>query len=237
MSAMLMAGCGGLGRPGNDAALRTTVEVDYLSVDTPLEFVPGALEYGLDPWASHDVELSIWTDDWVQRFAIYDRYTVDGGRLMPADGASLSELVVSDAGPFGAEFAVEVPGLDLGEHRFTLELHVHLEPAPAIGDALEAEDRVVSVDFVYDVYWADSPLDEFCATADQLLRGTNHFSPEAFIEAGAGVLSSDQMAGFEGAASYYHEEAERMHLDPNPIFDLVEDVCDVSYGERWEAFD
>jgi hypothetical protein len=233
----VLAGCGGLGGPSTNAVLRATVEVEYVSMDTTLGFVPGALEYGHQPWFSHPVEFSIWTDDWVQRVSLYDHYETDGSEFVAAQDAVLTEHLLSDEGASGGDIVFDVGLLNAGEHTFSLSIPVHLEPSPAVGDALQPEDRMLTVDFVYDVYWAETPLDEFCARADQVLRAnTVRFSPEAFLEAGSGVLTAAQLDSFEKASDYFEAEKRLGHTDPNPFFDLVEEICNVSYTDRWEAF-
>lgn len=218
-----------------DGMLHAIVTVDYQTDDTTLEIITGPLDFKGVPWASHDVEFRIWTDGYIQDVGFYDKYRISGMDLVPTSGATLQTYRLSDRGPFGGSFQIEVPQMQEGESRISFSVPIHLSPSRDNG--LSAKDTVLTVDFVYQVFWAESPLVAYCARADQLLwQNTDTFSPESFISEGAGVLSPEQIAQFEQAVEDYNDEVtSNLHWDPSDFFDLIEEICDVEYPERWQA--
>lgn len=197
-------------------------------------FRPGELSYGAEPWISHQVAVDIGTDDSVQTFVIFDRYLVEDSELVPAPGAEEREYTLWDAG--SATFEVIVPGeLEVGEHRVRLKLPVHLKASYPGATREDDGETIQTVEFVYEVFRAESPLVTFCARADQLLWERSPFTPQKFLEIGEGVLTPDQAARFEEAIRVYEEKAADQLWDPNDFFDLIEEICDVKYEERWMA--
>lgn len=203
-----------------------------------LKFRPGPIEVGGDPWLTHTVTVDVATDAYVQTVTLADRYVVDGSNLVPAPGSVETEHIISDeTTPGETSFVVEGGQLSEGEHSYTLAVPVHFEPKPEHADQFSPGDVTLEVVFSYDVFRAESVLAVWCVRADQLLWGDADFSPEAFAEEGEGILTPEQVAAFEQAAVEFNEEAEtNLHQDPSRFFDLVEEICDVSYQERWEGW-
>jgi len=236
ISGLVVAACGNGATAGQEAELRATVDVEYLDLEATLVLRPGELRYGSEPWISHQVAVDIGTDDFVQTFVIFDRYLVEGSELVPAPGAEKREYTLWDEDPGSATFEVMVPGeLEVGEHRVRLELPVHLEASYPGATRDDDRETIQTVEFVYEVFRAESPLVTFCAQADQLLWEIDPFSPQEFLEIGEGVLTPDQIARFEEAIRVYEEKAADQLWDPNDFFDLIEEICDVKYKERWMA--
>lgn len=236
ISGLIVAACGDGATAGREGELRATVEMEYLDIEPTLVFRPGELRYASNPWVIHEVVVDIGTDDFVQTFVIFDRYLVQDSELVPGSGAEKREFTLWDEGPMSATLEVVVPEeLPEGEHRVRLDIPVHLEAS--YPGATRADDRetIQTVEFVYEVFRAESPLVTFCARADQILWERSPFTPQKFIDIGEDVLSPDQIVRFEEAIRIYEEKAANQLFDPNDFFDLIEEICDVEYKERWMA--
>lgn len=167
--AVLIASCGvwGTGESGEDV-LRVAATVDYVSEDSTLVFRPGDVEFGTEVWASQTVEFEIATDDWIQHLSLHDRYVVDGSELVPTPDSEKHEYSLSDQGPFGGSFQVEVPELSEGDHSVSLSIPLSLEPSPAVGDALEPREMTLAIDLVYHVWAESAEIDPGFPTVEEL---------------------------------------------------------------------
>ncbi len=230
-----VVGCADPGSaPGEGDPLRATVSIEYLSHDFPLEFKPGAIEFGKDPWATHEVSVSIATDEYTQYVTLHDRYVIDGKTLAPAAEAVPTEYAIFDEST-GAGFDVDVGILSPGIHSFAMSVPIRLEPQPRNAGSVEPDEIVMEIEFVYDVFHETSPLVTYCARADQLLmKSSIEFSPDLLIEQGADSLAPEQISRLESARGRFESTlAAQATIDPHEFFDLIEEFCDVSYPERW----
>lgn len=169
--ALLVAGCGGLGgggSPAGDSVLRVAASVDYPSQEPTLTFWSGDVEFGTDVWATHTVEFEIATDEWIQHVTLHDLYVVDGSELVPAEGSEEHEYTLSDEGPFGGAFNVEVGELAEGDHPVSLSVPLSLEPQPRHADAAEARDLRLAVELVYHVWTEPTDVDPGFPTVEEL---------------------------------------------------------------------
>ena len=233
--ALILAACGGGATAGQKGELRATVEVEYPGLPENLEFRPGEMQYGPDTWATHQVAIQSYYDGRIQTFSLFNRYRVRSGELVPAPGAERQEYRIFDGREWGT-FRVEIlEAPPVGTLRARLAVPIHIEPFGPERASVTEEDITLTVEFVYEVFWAETPLVAFCARADQLLWETSPFTPQKFIEVGEGVLTPDQVARFEEAIQVYKERAARLELNPNDFFDLVEEICDAKYNKRWIA--
>lgn len=220
----------------SEASVRALVEIE--SDGEWLRFHAGPIDFEGETW-SHQVEFELGTDDRLPTFTLSDTFLVDGEGIAPPPSATATVYELSDIESTVQSFDVIVEALPPGTHRFPIAIDVHLQPNPRFDYGYEPVDAVVDLDLVYEVFRVESELDYYCARADQLLwEDTFHFSPKAFMEEGEAALSRGQIASLEAAVSEYEEtfEQTRGRLDPNPIFDLIEDFCDVEYPERWAAW-
>ena len=149
-----------------------------------------------------------------------------------------TEHVISNqTTPGETGFVIELDEMPEGEHSFTMAVPLHIEPRPEHENQFEPDDLTLQVVFTYEVFRAESELAVWCVRADQLLWNDSEFSPESFAEEGQGILTPAQVAAFEEAAVAFNEEVEtNLAWDPNQFFDLVEEICGVSYPERWIAY-
>jgi hypothetical protein len=123
---------------------RATVLIENLSDDVTLEFKPGVLEFGADPWARHDVTVSIATDEYIQHVTLHDRYVIDDNSVAPASDALATEIAFSDQNA-GSTFVVDVRALSAGVHNFVMAIPVRRTIAQGAGVnrvSREREDRV-----------------------------------------------------------------------------------------------
>lgn len=79
----------------------------------------------------------------------------------------------------------------------------------------------------------DSALVAFCEEADNLLASSDTFSAERFVTTADKTLDRDRAAEFVAAANRYDDEASAGSWDPREFFDLTEEICDITYRERW----
>lgn len=233
---LALIGCAdpGSGSNGDDDPIRAIVSIEHDSEDFTLEFKPGLLEFGSDPWAHHDVSVSIATDEYTQHLTLHDRYVIDGGTIAPAADAPTTEFALSDQSS-EATFAVDVQALSPGVHNFAMSIPVRLESSPRNAGSMDPEEIVVEIEFIYDVFLESSPLVTYCARADQLLtKGSIDFSPDVLVEEGAEALTPQQTSRMEAALESFDSKlADQATIDPNEFFDLIEEFCGVSYPERW----
>jgi hypothetical protein len=231
-----VVGCAdaGTGAGGDDDPLRATVTIEYLSHDFTLEFKPGVLEFGSDPWARHEVAVQIATDGYIQHVTLHDQYLIDGGAIAQKSGSLPTEYVLSDERPT-ASFAIDVEPLSVGIHRVAMLVPIRLEPQPRNAGSVESDQIVMEIEFVYDVFIETSPLVTYCARADQLLTNSSmNFSPDHLIQQGADALGPEQISRLEAARGRFEATlAAQATIDPDEFFDLIEEFCDVSYPERW----
>jgi hypothetical protein len=180
-----------------------------------LVFRPGDVEFGTDVWASHTVEFEIATDDWIQHVSLHDRYVIDGSELVPAAGAEDHEYMLSDEGPFGGAFDVDIGELAEGDHRVSLSVPLSLEPSPAVGDVLDPKDLNLTVDLVYHVWTESADIDPGFPTVEELNAADieNAQDLNEFLGCG-GVMSfhhssvNDASDALSLASSYVRDMAE-----------------------------
>lgn len=201
--------------------------------DDALWFRPGVLRIGSGPWASHDVTVDITTDDLIQTVWLYDRYVVEAAALVPAPGAVEGAHELWDAQPT-ASFEVLVPEMSPGEHRVTLSVPALREPIPGLEELYDLEERSVSVLLTYDVFRGDSKH-LFCARADQMLQSPQDFDAELLVMSGEELLDGEDKTQLENASQVFSGQPGD-DVDPGPFFDAVEDICAVTYRERWFQF-
>jgi hypothetical protein len=93
---------------------------------------------------------------------------MEGSELVPAPDAENHEFSLSDQGPFGGSFQVDVPELPEGDHPVSLSIPLSLEPSPAVGDALEPRDMTLAIDLVYHVWTEPADIDPGFPTVEEL---------------------------------------------------------------------
>lgn len=231
--AVTLIACGSPDSGGTGTGpLRATVAVDYLEGDPTIELRPERIVFGQDRWATHDVTFAIWTDDYVQHFSLHDSYVLEDGSLVPTDDTD-TDYVLSDDGPLEGSFTVHMGELSPGENRATLEFPVRLEIKPEHRGQIEPREYTFRADLVYDVYRADSPMTIFCTEADHLLSSETRFNTGDFLDAARRALDQEPFQRVEDAATRYEEGVTNGIWNPNEFFDLTEELCDVTYDERW----
>lgn len=170
--AVLAAGCGGLGvggsPAGDDSVLRVAASVDYPSQEPTLMFWSGDVEFGTDVWASHTVKFEIATDEWIQHVSLHDLYVIEGSELVPAEGSEEHEYTLSDEGPFGGAFNVEIGELAEGDHPVSLSVPLSLEPQPRHTGAAEARELTLRIELVYHVWTEPADVDPGFPTVEEL---------------------------------------------------------------------
>lgn len=169
--AVLVVGCGELGSGdshGDDSVLRIAATVEFPSQESTLTFRPGDVQFGTSVWATHSVEFEIATDDWIQHVSLYDLYVIDGSELVPAAGSEEHEYTLSDEGPFGGAFNVDIGELAEGDHPMSLSVPLSLEPQPRHADALEPRELTLAIEFVYHVWTEPADIDPGFPTLEEL---------------------------------------------------------------------
>lgn len=220
--AILVVGCGASGSDNSAGdVLRVAATVDYGSEDSTLILRPGDVELGTELWASQTVEFEIATDDWIQHLSLHDKYEVDGSELVPASDAENQDYSLSDQGPFGGSFQVDIPELPEGDHPVSLSIPLSLEPSPAVGDALEPRDTTLAVQLVYHVWSEPAEIDPGLPTVEELKTADIDNAQELteFLDC-PGVLSfhhgsiNDASGALSLASSYIRDMVEmRGHGD------------------------
>lgn len=222
----------------SEKLLRALVTVQDSSTEQFLRFSPGPMRFDVESWAGHELEIELATDEVLPMFSLSEAYSInEDGQIRPSPTAGTDDYALSDVEVKTPSIRIDLQPLTEGRHVVALSIPVRLEPNPRFDHGIEAFDTVVQVDLIYEVFFADSELDFYCARADQLLwYDTFRFDASSFATEGTGILTNPQVASLEEAGERFEQLVQtNSEWNPDEIFDLIEDICDVTYDERWHA--